>query len=64
MIKTVPVFIFLQFIFSLGNLYAQDEQKTSQDSIVKNLKISAFPVAFYTPETAFGLGDWVLQHFI
>lgn len=30
-------------------------KKTRRDS-TKNLKISAFPVAFYTPETAFGFG--------
>ncbi|NNE78220.1 MAG: BamA/TamA family outer membrane protein [Pricia sp.] len=34
----------------------QDQQTTPRDSTVKNLKISAFPVAFYTPETAFGFG--------
>ena len=33
------------------------QNQTQQDSTVKkNLKISAFPVAFYTPETAFGFG--------
>lgn len=36
---------------------AQTTNKTKQDSTSKkNLKISAFPVAFYTPETAFGFG--------
>lgn len=33
------------------------QNKAKQDSTAtKNLKISAFPVAFYTPETAFGFG--------
>ncbi|WP_149303414.1 BamA/TamA family outer membrane protein [Pareuzebyella sediminis] len=35
---------------------SQDQQGTTKDSTLKNLKISAFPVAFYTPETAFGFG--------
>ena len=42
--------------FTLGT---NDEEnlllQSSRDS-TKNLKISAFPVAFYTPETAFGFG--------
>jgi len=54
--KAIPVFFFLQLVLSLCNLNAQDEQKTPQDSVKKNLKISAFPVAFYTPETDFGFG--------
>lgn len=39
------------------------QQNTSNDSLVKHLKISAFPVAFYTPETAFGFGGLGIGNF-
>ena len=45
--------IFFLIIFVLcGSIYAQ---QTPQDS-TKNLNITAFPIAFYTPETDFGFG--------
>ncbi|SHI98347.1 BamA/TamA family outer membrane protein [Pseudozobellia thermophila] len=49
--------ICLIFLVLLSHfLQGQDESKVKKDSLHKNLKIAAFPVAFYTPETAFGFG--------
>lgn len=58
--KNKNLLVFLLFCFFPILLAAQKQtkdptQKKVQDS-VKNWKISAFPVAFYTPETAFGFG--------
>lgn len=47
--------IFLLFLCNAFSAWAQDVPKTPKDSI-KNFKITAFPVAFYLPETAFGFG--------
>jgi len=48
------------FVFCTTVVKAQNRSKTSKQPTVrdstKNWKISAFPVAFYTPETAFGFG--------
>lgn len=54
--KKTRISCLLLICFSFVTLSAQDQKKTPQDSVKKNLKISAFPVAFYTPETAFGFG--------
>lgn len=54
--NTIRRIFFLLLYFTQGFLWGQGQQKTPQDSVGKNLKISAFPVAFYTPETAFGFG--------
>ena len=54
--KTTHVVYLILLCLSTHFLQAQDAQKTANDSVQKNLKISAFPVAFYTPETAFGFG--------
>ncbi|MBG49599.1 MAG: hypothetical protein CML05_15035 [Pseudozobellia sp.] len=55
----------LQFLFfiSLYSLASFSQGSTANDSLVKNLKISAFPVAFYTPETAFGFGGLGIGNF-
>ncbi|WP_289040406.1 BamA/TamA family outer membrane protein [uncultured Zobellia sp.] len=53
----------LLLCLSFNFIIAQKQQQSSQDSIVKNLKISAFPVAFYTPETAFGFGGIGIANF-
>ena len=61
MIHTKPRQILVLFFCLLPLLLAAQRQskpkgqKKVRDS-TKNLKISAFPVAFYTPETAFGFG--------
>jgi outer membrane protein assembly factor BamA len=57
----LPFIIFL--LLSQSILWCQQQQATQNDSIVKNLKISAFPVAFYTPETAFGFGGLGIANF-
>ncbi|HDZ14157.1 hypothetical protein LCGC14_1644250 [marine sediment metagenome] len=64
MIQTRPQFKFIRFLFYLLPvlLGAQQQQQSDADvqkkvrDSTKNLKISAFPVVFYTPETAFGFG--------
>jgi len=56
MTKRLTIINFLLVYLAQGCIWAQDQQQTPQDSVKKNLKISAFPVAFYTPETAFGFG--------
>lgn len=53
-IKIVFSIILIGSAFSL--LQAQNQQGIKKDSADGNLKIAAFPVAFYTPETAFGFG--------
>lgn len=52
--------VFLLFVIYCGELSAQDttqddSREISKDS-TKNLDITLFPVAFYTPETDFGFG--------
>ncbi|WP_276167258.1 BamA/TamA family outer membrane protein [Zobellia alginiliquefaciens] len=42
---------------------AQTNTQKNKDSIVDHLKIAAFPVAFYTPETAFGFGGIGIANF-
>ncbi|CAM4402935.1 BamA/TamA family outer membrane protein [Zobellia nedashkovskayae] len=58
--RIVPL---LLLCFCMSSIIAQDQKQASQDSIVKHLKISAFPVAFYTPETAFGFGGIGIANF-
>lgn len=57
-IKHLPIYYFLFFFHFL--ITAQQASKSTKPKKVrdstKNLKIAAFPVAFYTPETAFGFG--------
>ncbi|CAZ94188.1 BamA/TamA family outer membrane protein [Zobellia galactanivorans] len=57
------IIVLALFLVHAGQLTAQKQAQGSQDSIVKNLKISAFPVAFYTPETAFGFGGIGIANF-
>lgn len=56
MIKKIKIWPVLFLCLLYGPLHAQNKKSTPKDSLQKNLKISAFPVAFYTPETAFGFG--------
>jgi len=50
--KVKFILVVVTFYFSASTMLAQ---AVSRDS-TKNLKVAAFPVAFYTPETAFGFG--------
>lgn len=55
-----PLLLLMAFCFSPISIWAQMRTDTTKQVKVrdstKNWKISAFPVAFYTPETAFGFG--------
>ena len=62
MFKKGQIILLLCIVFTQSS-FSQNNNNSSNDSIVKNLKISAFPVAFYTPETAFGFGGLGIGNF-
>ncbi|CAM3477713.1 BamA/TamA family outer membrane protein [Zobellia roscoffensis] len=63
MINLNRIVPFVLLCFCTNFIMAQKKTKVSQDSIVDHLKISAFPVVFYTPETAFGFGGIGIANF-
>jgi len=48
--------LFLSPFFIFAQQQSDDSSKKKVRDSTKNLKIAAFPVVFYTPETAFGFG--------
>ncbi|WP_419211891.1 hypothetical protein ACNR9Q_14240 [Maribacter sp. X9] len=59
--NSVKSILFLWFLISITVIKAQSRQKVTDST--KNLKITAFPVVFYLPETGLGYGGLGLSTF-